>query len=775
MQHVADPGTARVQLAVKRMTCAACVNTVTTALESVPGVVRADVSLVLESANVVYRDGELTPSELSNAVAEAGYAATTIEPSAELDSRADTDQSDIANQLLTRALLSIAAAVAIMAAMWTLAASGLGEGFAIALNVAAWAVATPVLVWVGGSFYRGAWAAAKRKTSNMDTLIAVGVSAAYCYSAAVTVAQIWTGNANVIGDVATTDGNTYFEVAAAIIGLVTLGRWMEANTRRKSSEAVKRLVEMRPQVATVEVDGARVEVPIDQVSLGEIVLVRTGERFAVDGIIDSGTCEVDESMLTGESVPAVKSAGDAVYAGTVSVNGAVRVTSKAVGDETLLSDITRHVASALTSRAPVERLVDTITRYFVPAILGIAILTFALWLVLGPQPSLPSAIIAATTVLVISCPCALGLATPAAVVAGIGRASEMGALIRNAEALERLTATDTAVLDKTGTITEGKMQLVATHVQRGTGIGRDQALALAASVESQSEHPVGKAIVDHANRRGIATPACHDFQNQPGVGVSGLVDGRHVAVSRARNASTAAAGLPESLSAAVDQTQRDAQTAVLVTVDAAPVAVIALADSVREGAPCAIADLKAMGVQTHLLTGDSAVVAKSVAKAVGVDAAWAQVSPTGKSATVQRLRDQGRTVAMVGDGINDGPALATADVGIAMGAGTDVAIEAADVALLSNDLSAVPRVIRLARATVRTIRTNLAWAFGYNLLLVPIAAGVLIPVFAESSAPAILRPVMSAEGTLNPIAAAAAMALSSLSVSLNALRLRRFR
>ena len=775
MQHVADSGTARVQLVVKRMTCAACVNTVTAALESVPGVVRADVSLVLESANVVYRDGELTPRELSEAVAQAGYAATTIKPSSEHDSRAETDQSDSANQLLTRALVSISAAVVIMAGMWTLAASGLGEGFAVAINVAAWVIATPVMVWVGGSFYRGALAAAKRKTSNMDTLIAVGVSAAYCYSAAVTVAQVWTGNANVIDDVANTDGNTYFEVAAAIIGLVTLGRWMEANTRRKSSEAVKRLVEMRPQTATVEIDGGRVEVPIDQVNPGDTVLVRTGERFAVDGIIDSGTCEVDESMLTGESVPAVKSAGDAVYAGTVSVNGAVRITAKAVGDDTLLSDITRHVASALTSRAPVERLVDTITRYFVPAILGIATLTFALWLVFGPQPSLPSAIIAATTVLVISCPCALGLATPAAVVAGIGRASEMGALIRNAEALERLTATDTAIFDKTGTITEGKMQLVATHVQDGTGIGRNQVLALAASVESQSEHPVGKAIVDHANRRGIATLACGEFQNQPGVGVSGHVDGRHVAVSRARNASTASADLPESLSAAVDQTQRDAQTAVLLTVDAAPVAVIALADSVREGAPGAIAELKAMGVQTHLLTGDSADVAKSVAKGVGVDAAWAEVSPTGKSATVQRLRDQGRTVAMVGDGINDGPALATADVGIAMGAGTDVAIEAADVALLSNDLSAVPRVMRLARATVRTIRTNLAWAFGYNLLLVPIAAGVLIPVFAESSAPAILRPVMSAEGTLNPIAAAAAMALSSLSVSLNALRLRRFR
>ena len=775
MQNSADHGTTTVQLKVERMTCAACVNTVTAALESVPGVVRADVSLVMESASVEFRDSTLTLSQLSNAVADAGYAASAIEPASEHDARPGLGQSEHPTRMLVRALVSIAAAVVIMGGMWTLAALASGERYEIALNAVAWAIATPVLVWVGGSFYKAAWAAAKRKTSNMDTLITVGVSAAYCYSAAVTAAQIWTGNANVVGDVANAGNTTYFEVATAIIGLVALGRWMEANTRRKSSEAVNRLVEMRPQIATVEVNGEHVDVPIDQVKPGDTVLVRTGERFAVDGVVTSGTCEVDESMLTGESVPAVKSPGDAVYAGTVSVNGAVRMAATKVGDDTLLSDITRHVASALTSRAPVERLVDTITRYFVPAMLGIAAITFALWLAFGPQPSLPAAIIAATTVLVISCPCALGLATPTAVVAGIGRSSAMGALIRNAEALERLAATDTAILDKTGTITEGRMQVMAMHTLDGTGIGRDEALSFAASVESNSEHPVGRAIVEYADRQGVAIAACHDFQNRPGVGVSGQVNGRHVTVSRASDISGSQDDMPESVTLAVDQTRREAQTAVLATVDAVPVAVFALADSVRDAAHDAVAELKALGIQTHLLTGDSAAVAKSVATAVGVDAAWADVSPNGKSATVQRLRDQGRTVAMVGDGINDGPALATADVGIAMGAGTDVAIETADVALLSNDLYALPRVIRLARATVRTIRTNLAWAFGYNLLLVPIAAGALIPVFADSSAPAILRPIMSAEGALNPIAAAAAMALSSLSVSLNALRLRRFR
>lgn len=775
MQHVADSGTSRVQLKVERMTCAACVNTVTDALESVPGVLRADVSLVMESANVEYRAGTLTPDELSNAVADAGYAASTIAPDANVDSPAAADQSDSATLLLTRALVSIAAAAVIMAAMWTFAALDLGNRYEIALNVAAMAIATPVLIWVGGMFYQSAWAAAKRKTSNMNTLIVVGVTAAYCYSVGVTLAQLWSGNAQVFGEATNAGGATYFEVAAAIIGLVTLGRWMEANTRRKSSEAVKRLIEMRPQTATIEVDGERVEVPIGQVNTGHVVLVRTGERFAVDGNIATGTCDIDESMLTGESVPVAKSAGDAVFAGTVSVNGTVRVSAAKVGDDTLLADITRHVASALTSRAPVERLVDTVTHYFVPAMLTVAAVTFALWLVFGPQPSLPSAIIAATTVLVISCPCALGLATPTAVVAGIGRSSAMGALIRNAEALEQLATTDTAILDKTGTITEGKMQVAAVLVPDGVGTTREQVVALAASVEVDSEHPVGKAIVQYANREGIVPLASSDFVNQPGVGVSGQVEGKHVSVSRAPDSSSARDKLPESVAAAIAETRRDAQTAVVVTVDGAAVAVVALADSIRDAAPGAVADLKAMGIQTHLLTGDSADVAKSVAKSVGVDAAWADVTPTGKSATVQRLRDQGRKVAMVGDGINDGPALATADVGVAMGAGTDVAIEAADVALLTNDLSALPRVIRLARATVRTIRTNLAWAFGYNMLLVPIAAGALIPVFADSSAPAILRPIMSADGTLNPIAAAAAMALSSLSVSLNALRLRRFR
>lgn len=767
--------TNRVQLKVERMTCAACVATVTDALESVPGVVRADVSLVMESASVEYQDGTLTLDELSKAVAAAGYAASTIDGTNATDSAADTDEPDSARPLLTRALVSIAAAAAIMAAMWTFAVLDLGAQYEIALNVAAMAIATPVLIWVGGMFYRSAWAAAKRKTSNMNTLIVVGVTAAYCYSVGVTLAQLWSGNAQVFGDAANAGGTTYFEVATAIIGLVALGRWMEANTRRKSSEAVKRLIEMRPQTATIEVDGARVEVPIEQVKTGHTVLVRTGERFAVDGNITSGTCEVDESMLTGESVPVAKSEGATVFAGTVSVNGTVRVSAAKVGDDTLLSDITRHVANALTSRAPVERLVDTVTHYFVPAMLAVAAATFALWLVLGPQPSLPSAIIAATTVLVISCPCALGLATPTAVVAGIGRSSAMGALIRNAEALERLATTDTAILDKTGTITEGRMQVVAMHLSDAAGIAREQVLALAASVESDSEHPVGKAIVQYANREGVAIAACHDFENQPGVGVSGQVNGRRVSVSRAPDSASERDKLPASVAAAIDGARRDAQTAVVVAVDGVAVAVFALADSVRDAAPNAVADLKSMGIQTHLLTGDSADVAKSVAQAVGVDAAWPGVSPTGKSATVQRLRDQGRQVAMVGDGINDGPALATADVGIAMGAGTDVAIETADVALLTNDLAALPRVIRLARATVRTIRTNLAWAFGYNLLLVPIAAGALIPVFADSSAPAILRPIMSADGTLNPIAAAAAMALSSLSVSLNALRLRRFR
>ena len=772
---VAISDTASIRLKIGGMTCASCVSSVTDALESVPGVVRADVSLVMEAANVSYETGTLSAEGLADAVHRAGYDATVEQDAQDGATQPRATAAPAAGGLLKQAAASIAGAAAVMVGMWLIEWLELSGNFAIGLNVVAFALVTPIMIWVGGAFYRSAWAALRRGTSNMDSLIALGITAAYGYSVGLTVAQVVTGETQVWGDAANASNATYFEVASAIIGLVTLGRWLEANTRRKSSEAVKRLVEMQPQTAMVEIDGSQVAMPVSEITEGSVVVVRPGERIAVDGTVARGSCDIDESMLTGESVPVTKGPGGQVFAGTVCLSGSVRVLATSTGNDTLLAEITRNVALALSSRAPIERMVDKVTKYFVPGILVVAVVTFALWMMFGPAPNLPSAIIAATTVLVIACPCALGLATPTAVVAGIGRASRFGALIKNAEALERIASVDTAILDKTGTLTYGQMQVAAVQVVESIRIDRDRVVSLAASVECNSEHPIGKAITDMADRERIAYAACEEFDNEPGVGVSGNVDGQRIKITRPGSVRLHGGSETNSITHALEESQRRAQSAVVVSIDGAPVAVIALEDRLRENAPDSVAALQSLGIQAHMLTGDNAEVAKVVAQRTGVDAVWAGVSPTGKSATVRRLRERGQSVAMVGDGVNDGPALAEAEVGIAMGAGTDVAIEAADVALISNDLAVLPAVVRLSRATIRVIRQNLAWAFGYNLLLVPIAAGALVPLFADSSAPAILRPLMSADGVLNPIAAAGAMALSSISVSLNSLRLRRFR
>ena len=772
---VARSDNASIRVKIGGMTCASCVSSVTTALESVPGVIRADVSLVMESANVSFRAGTMAVDRLPEAVNAAGYDATIQESAVAPDSRSDTSESARVNNLLIRAIASIAAAAAIMGAMWSMTILGASHDYEIAFNVVAFGITAPIMVWVGSAFYRSAWAALRRKTSNMDTLISVGITAAFVYSTGVTLAQVASGNPEIWGDATNSVTTTYFEVAAAIVGLVTLGRWLEANTRRKSSEAVKRLVELQPQTAVLVINEELVETPIDEITAGHVVVVRPGERVAVDGNVQHGRCDIDESMLTGESVPVNKKPGDRVFAGTVCASGSVRVSAVDVGENTLLAEITRNVAMALSSRAQIERLVDRITRYFVPAILVVASATFALWLLLGTQPSLPSAIIAATTVLVIACPCALGLATPTAVVAGIGRASEFGALIKNAEAAERLASIDTAILDKTGTITYGQMQVSAIHVAESSGLTQQQVISLAASVESSSEHPIGRAITELAMDEQVSFSTCDAFNNEPGAGVSGIVDGKRVDIYKPESTKSSSRSTPDSIETAVNEMRRGHQSAVVVSVDGEAVAAIAVADRVRDEAPNSVKALKALGIETHMLTGDNPEVAKAVARTTGVDVVWAGVSPTGKSYRVRKLRESGRSVAMVGDGINDGPALAEADVGIAMGAGTDVAIEAANDALLTNDLETLPKVVRIGRATLRVVRQNLAWAFAYNMLLVPIAAGALIPFFAESPAPSILRPLISANGALNPIAAAAAMALSSVSVSLNSLRLRRFR
>ena len=512
------------------------------------------------------------------------------------------------------------------------------------------------------------------------------------------------------------------------------------------------------------------EVDIGDIEVGETVVIRPGERVPTDAKVIEGAAEIDESMLTGESMPVVKKRGEAVFAGTLNIATACKAKVVTVGERTLLAQIIRQVERAQATRAPIERFVDRVTARFVPAVLVAGLASFLFWLVVAPDPSLPNALLISVTVFVIACPCALGLATPTAVVAGIGRAAEHGILIKDATTLERAANVNAVAFDKTGTLTAGKPRVVSIHVDSTSALSKDEVLSVVAAVEVYSEHPVATAIVSEARNRSLVIPESEGFQSITGQGVYALVDGLVVAVM---NPSAISLDADSEIFNAVERIEASAQTPVTISIDGQPVAAIGFQDAIRDDAMSAVESLREMGVESHLITGDRAEVAKVVAEAVGIENVEAQVLPTEKATRVSALSDQDRKVAMIGDGINDGPALATAHVGVAMASGSDIAIESADVTLVNNEPTAVPRLISISRATVRVIRQNLFWAFAYNVILIPIAAGVLHPVFADSPPPEYLRMIISESGFLSPVAAAAAMALSSLSVSLNALRLRR--
>lgn len=777
---------------ISGMTCAACVSHVTEAIASVPGVESAEVSLATNSANVNFEAGSSSVADsdaeiwgaISSAVGEAGYGIGVPDQSERdsresfiggRDDRANAQHSDL---VATRnnAIFSVVAAAFIMAA--TFARSVFAPDIpSYAINLLFLAVATPIQVHVALPFYRSAWAAARRRTSNMNSLVVVGTSVAFGYSALVTITQLVQGDSSLWSNAASFVApehhtGTYFEVSAAIIGLVLLGRWLEGRTRLRASEAVRKLIELQPRTALVERDGDLLEVDIDDVLVGETILVRLGERVSTDAKIVEGAAEVDESMLTGESMPVVKKAGDAVFAGTLNISSAFKAQVSKTGSETILSQIIRQVERAQATRAPIERFVDQVTARFVPAVLVAGLASFLFWLIVAPDPSFPNALLVSVTVFVIACPCALGLATPTAVVAGVGRAAEFGVLICDATTLERVSNVDTVAFDKTGTLTEGKPRLASIHVDSGSALTEEELLSIVAAVEVYSEHPVAVAIVSEARRRRISIAQADDFQSITGKGVYGRVNGSVVAVM---NPTAVLLEEGTEILGAVERIQRRAETPVTVSIDGQPVAAIGLQDTIRADAKSAVATLRGSGVETHLITGDRAEAANAVALEVGIEHVEAQVLPGEKASRVDALKNGGRRVAMIGDGINDGPALATADVGIAMASGTDIAIETADVTLVNNEPTAVATLLSISRATVRVIRQNLFWAFAYNVLLIPVAAGALHPIFADSPPPDQLRIVVSESGFLSPVAAAAAMAFSSVSVSLNALRLRRSR
>ena len=774
------------RLGVQGMTCASCVRRVERALGGVAGVERASVNLATEEA-LVTLDPSVSADTLAAAVDHAGYR--LIVPGADqseddardhLEHERRRDERD----LRARMLFALSAAAFLMVAMWWQQVPALAAIPESVMHPLFFLVATPVQFWAGWRFISPAWRAARHGTSDMNTLVVLGTLAAYGISTVDTFMPTLFAS---IGGHA-----MYFDAAATIIALVLLGRWLEARAKGQTAQSVRALIALRPQHARVLEDGEEFEIPIAAVQPGDLVIVRPGEQLPVDGTVEDGASTVDESMLTGESLPVEKHGGDHLFGGTLNTTGLLRMRATAVGADSALAHIIRMVEDAQASKAPIQRLADSIAAVFVPIVLVIAALVFAGWWAFGPQPSLLIAVLNAITVLVIACPCALGLATPTAIMVGTGLGAQHGVLIRDAEALERARRIDTVVLDKTGTITEGRPEVTSITLLPSTTLESHELLRLVASAERGSEHPLAAAIVREAERRAIELAWPSLFTAVVGQGIDATVAGHRVLVGTAGLLATAAIDA-SSLDAIARAASEDGASALMVAVDDQPAGVIAVADRMRATSPEAIARLEAMGVQVVMLTGDQQSAAEAIAALAGIRRVIANVRPEGKTDVVRSLQREGHVVAMVGDGVNDAPALAAADVGIAMGGGTDVAIETAPVTLMRADLRSVATAIALSRATMRVMHQNLVWAFGYNVLLIPIAAGagfLLFSIILDTVQPAHqmagmmmppptvplwLRPVFGEIGFLNPIIAAAAMALSSVSVIANSLRLRNAR
>ena len=751
--------TDKVNLSVGGMTCAACVSHIEHALNDVDGVLDVGVNLATERASVEYIPGLAAVSDMRHAVEDAGYSLLGVV--GEHDDAATPRDVLILRRKLA---VGIIIAAAIMALMFIPAAHGL---LPFGMDYLLLALATPVQFWCGRQFYHGAWGALKHRTSNMNTLIAVGTSVAYFYSVAVTLL----GGTFFFADASTA---TFFDTSTAIIALVLLGKYLEARAKERASSAIRALMGLQPSAANVVRDGVETQIAIDDLRVGDVVLVRPGERIPVDGTLLEGSSSVDESMLTGESVPIDKAIGDEVFGGTVNAVGSFTYRVSKVGRDTMLARIVRLVEEAQASKAPVQRLADTVAAYFVPAVIIVAALTFAFWLLLGPPPSYIHATLTAVAVLIIACPCALGLATPAAIMVGTGKGAEFGILIRSAESLERAHKVSVVALDKTGTLTRGAPSVVEIVSDE---LPDDELLSLAASVERGSEHPLGKAIVEAANERGLRglyTSAVEDFRALPGFGVSATLNGDAVLLGNLALILNEGVRL-KAYEAHWDAMAERGNTPVILARTGEVVGLIAIADTIRPEAKSAVAQLKRDGIDVVMLTGDNPHTAREVARQVGIERVVAEVLPGDKAAEIKAMQDAGQVVAMVGDGINDAPALAQADVSFAIGAGADVAAETADITIVGTDLHAISKAIRLSRATMRSIRQNLFWAFAYNVALIPVAAGVLYPIFAGGGVPDTLVPALGEHGFLNPILAAAAMAVSSVTVLGNSLRLRRFR
>jgi Cu+-exporting ATPase len=746
-------------LSVTGMTCASCVGRVERALKMVPGVLDARVNLANEKATVEYLAGGVEARDLERAIEGAGYGVIREEESSVEDSH-KREYGKLRVDFLLAAALTALILLGSLPMM-----VGLEQPIPMGwLNLGLLLLATPVQFWAGRRFYRGAWGALKHGQANMNTLVVMGTSAAYLYSAVAALAP---------GLFAAGRADVYFDTSALIITLILLGRLLEMRAKDRTNEAIKRLASLQAKTARVsrgQGPGEEVDVPVEDVEIGDIVVVRPGEKVPVDGRVLAGESAVDESMITGESIPVTKREGDEVIGATMNTSGSFRFQATKVGKDTALSQIMRMVEEAQGSKAPIQRLADKISGIFVPTVIGVATVTFALWWAFGPTPAFTLALLNMVAVLIIACPCAMGLATPTSIMVGTGKGAESGILVKGGKDLEGAHKLTTVVLDKTGTLTHGKPGL--TDVAAGDGFSEKELLRLVASAERASEHPLGEAIVRGARRRGLALAEAETFEAVSGGGVQARVEGREVLAGSRRFLSEAGVS-QDGLLPRGEELAREGKTPVFVAVDGEPAGLVAVADVVRDESREAVDRLHEMGLEVAMITGDNRRTAEAIAREIGVDRVVAEVRPQDKANEIKRLQAEGKKVGMVGDGINDTPALAQADVGIAIGTGTDVAMEAADLTLVSGDMRGVARAIGLSKATLKNIKQNLFWAFAYNVALIPVAAGVLYPLFSDGSVPGVLRPVLGEYGFLNPVLAAAAMALSSVTVLSNALRLRR--
>ncbi|MEJ2738343.1 MAG: heavy metal translocating P-type ATPase [Dehalococcoidia bacterium] len=737
---------------VSGMTCASCVARVEEALSDVPGVISASVNLASEKATVEYAEG-VQFKDLRHAVEDAGYE---LGPESEtLEDVGIASQREI-RSVRNRFIFAAVMAVAIMVIGWVPAFAG--KPYLL------WLLATPVQFWAGLRFYKGAWGALKHKTSDMNTLIALGTSAAYLYSM---IAVLFPGLFSST-EIAL---HFYFDTSAMIIALILLGRFLESRAKGQTSDAIKKLIGLSPKTALVIRNGEEKEVLIEDVQVGDLIVVRPGERIPVDGIVREGLSAVDESMITGESIPVEKNTGDEVIGATINKTGSFKFEATRVGTDTTLARIIRMVDEAQGSKAPIQRLADVVASYFVPTVIGIAIVTFCIWFFVGPPPALTFAILNFVAVLIIACPCALGLATPTAIMVGTGKGAENGILIRSGEALERAQKIDVILLDKTGTLTRGEPEV--TDIITAPSYIDNEILRLAASAEHTSEHPLGDAIKKAAEDKKLKLSPATNFRAIPGQGIEATVDGKKLLLGNLKLLENNKLSL-NGLQKEADSLAQTGKSIMFLGSNKKVIGIIAISDKLKPHASEAIGLLHEMNIETAMITGDNRQTAEIIAHEAGIDRVLADVLPEHKAMEVKKLQQE-KVVAMVGDGINDAPALAQADVGIAIGTGTDIAMETGDITLIRGDLMGIVTAVKLSRRTMRTIKQNLFWAFAYNTALIPIAAGILYLAFGNTGTPAGLRFILGDFGFLNPMIAAAAMAASSVTVVSNSLRLRRFK